>query len=272
MNNQQKNIFITGAASGIGKATAIYFANKGWAVGLFDINEKGLEEVAREIGHNACMMQKLDVTNKLEWEEAVDSFSRYTGGTCDLFFSNAGIANFTGRIEDIPLQESQKIIDVNFSGVVKGMYTMLPLLKNTEKSVVVSTSSIGGFVPVPGASVYSATKFAIRGLTEALRIEFKEYGIDVCEVNPWFTETPILDAKSTSDKMDGVLNREAILSRSRIARIHPVSKVAETIFAIYRHRKIHNKIGWEGKFVAFIMNYCPSIIRMMSRKMYKDYF
>ena len=272
MDNQQKSIFITGAASGIGKATAIYFAQKGWSVGLFDIDETGLEKVAKEIGHNKCALRKLDVTDKIQWKEAADSFSQYTGGKCDLFFSNAGIANFTGRIEDIPIHESQKIIDVNFSGVVNGMYAMLPLLKNTEKSVIISTSSIGGFVPVPGASVYSATKFAVRGLTEALRIEFQEYGIDVCEVNPWFTETPILDAKSTSKKMDGVLNRDVIQNRSKISRIHPVSKVAEAVYRIYRHRRIHNKIGWEGKFTALMMNYFPSIIRMMSRKMYKDYF
>ena len=78
------------------------------------------------------------------------------------------------------------------------MYAMLPLLKNTKRSVIVSTSSIGGFLPVPGASDYSATKFAVRGLTEALRVEFKEYGIDVCEVNPWFTETPIFCLLYTS--------------------------------------------------------------------------
>ena len=272
MKKNKKSIFITGAASGIGKATAIYFAKMGWEVGLFDINENGLQDVAKEIGHNSCMYQRLDVTNIEDWNSARESFEKYTNGKCDLFFNNAGIANFTGRIEDIPIHESQKIIDVNFSGVVNGMYAMLPLLKNTEKSVIISTSSIGGFVPVPGASVYSATKFAVRGLTEALRIEFQEYGIDVCEVNPWFTETPILDAKSTSKKMDGVLNRDVIQNRSKISRIHPVSKVAEAVYRIYRHRRIHNKIGWEGKFTALMMNYFPSIIRMMSRKMYKDYF
>ena len=269
MTSKQKSIFITGAASGIGKATAIHFAKKGWNIGLFDINEKGLDDVAREIGHNSCMVGKLNVTSQSDWEHASKSFAEYTGGKCDLFFSNAGIANFTGRLQDIPIQESQKIIDVNFSGVVKGMYAMLPLLKNTKRSVIISTSSIGGFLPVPGASVYSATKFAVRGLTEALRIEFREYGIDVCEVNPWFTETPILDAKSTSNKMDGILNRDVIQKRGRI---HPVSKVAEAVFSIYGHRKIHNKVGWEGKLTAFLMNYCPTIIRIFSRKMYKDYF
>ena len=81
-----KSIFITGAASGIGKATAISFAEKGWNVGLFDINEEGLKEVANEIGHKKCMYQKLDVTSIQEWKEAEKSFSEYTSGTCNIFF------------------------------------------------------------------------------------------------------------------------------------------------------------------------------------------
>ena len=87
-----KNIFITGAASGIGKATALYFAKKGWNVGLFDINEEGLKEVD-VIGHNSCMYKKLDVTNLEQWTDAVDAYSEYTNGTCNLFFNNAGIAH-----------------------------------------------------------------------------------------------------------------------------------------------------------------------------------
>ena len=95
-----KSIFITGAASGIGKATAISFAENGWNVGLFDINKEGLKEVADIIGHNKCMYQKLDVTNIEDWIEAEKSFSQYTGGKCDIFFNNAGIANFAGAFED----------------------------------------------------------------------------------------------------------------------------------------------------------------------------
>ena len=150
MKKNKKSIFITGAASGIGKATAVYFAKMGWEIGLFDINEDGLEDVAKEIGHNSCMYQKLDVTNIEEWNSARESFGEYTNGKCDLFFNNAGIANFTGRVEDIPIKESQKIVDVNLNGVINGIYAILPLLKKTDKSVIVNTSSIGGFVPVPG--------------------------------------------------------------------------------------------------------------------------
>ena len=129
-----KNIFITGAASGIGKATALYFAKKGWNVGLFDINEEGLKEVANEIGHNSCMYKKLDVTNLDQWTDAVDAYSEYTNGTCNLFFNNAGIAAFTGRIEDIPIQEAHNVVNINLNGVINGAvsYTHLTLPTNRE--------------------------------------------------------------------------------------------------------------------------------------------
>ena len=266
---KKKSIFITGAASGIGKATAVYFAEKGWEVGLFDINEEGLNEAANEIGHNSCMFQKLDVRKTEEWDNARDSFEKYTGGTCDLFFNNAGIANFTGRIEDIPVTEAHKIVDVNLNGVINGIYAILPLLKKTSKSVIVNTSSIGGFVPVPGAAVYSATKFAVRGLTESLNIEFHKYGVAVCEINPWFTETPILNAEQVTKKMDGAFNRDKI---NEVSKIYPAEKVAETVLSIYQNKRVHNKVGWEGKFSSFIMNYFPSIIRRVSRNMYKKNF
>jgi NADP-dependent 3-hydroxy acid dehydrogenase YdfG len=264
-----KNIFITGAASGIGKATAIYFAKKGWNVGLFDINEEGLIKVANEIGHNSCMYKKLDVTNLDQWTDAVSAYSEYTNGTCNLFFNNAGIAAFTGRIEDIPIEESHRIVEINLKGVINGIFKVLPLLKKTDQSMIINTGSVGSFVPVPGAAVYSATKFAVRGLTEALSVEFTKHKIKVSELNPWFTETPILDAKQSTPLMDGVLSRDVINSRSVI---HSTEKVAKRVFKIYHKRGIHNVIGFTGNLVVFLMSYCPVIIRRMSRKMYANYF
>ncbi len=264
-----KSIFITGAASGIGKATALFFARQGWKVGLLDINEDGLKEVAKEIGHNSSMYKKLDVTNLDDWTNAINAFSEYTSGTCDLFFNNAGIAAHTGRIEDIPINEAHNVVNINLNGVINGIYSILPLLKKTKKSMIINTGSVGSFIPVPGAAIYSATKFAIRGLTESLNIEFSNYGIKVSEVNPWFTETPILDAEQVTNNMDGVLTRATI---RKISTIHSPEKVAKKVFSIYHRRAIHNVIGFMGNISVFVMRYCPAIIRRMSRKMYSDYF
>ena len=139
MKKNKKSIFITGAASGIGKATAIYFAKMGWEVGLFDINEDGLENVAKEIGHNSCMYQKRDVTDIEDWNSARESFEKYTNGKCDLFFNNDGIANCAGRVDDIPTKESQKIVDVNLNGVITSIDAIIPVLKTTNRMVIINT-------------------------------------------------------------------------------------------------------------------------------------
>ena len=265
----KKSIFITGAASGIGRATAILFAKKGWNIGLFDINEEGLESVAKEIGHNICMYQKLDVTNIEEWKSAEENFSVFSGGKCDLFFNNAGIANFAGKFEDVPIEEMNKIIDVNFKGVVNGCLIMLNLLKNTNNSVLLNTCSIAGLVPAPGISVYGATKFAVRGLTESLRIEFERYNVRVSEINPWFTETPILNATKVSENMESPWDRDFVNERTKI---YPVEEVANSVWYSYSNKKIHNPLGFEGKFASFFMNLCPSLIRFLSKRMFRDTF
>ena len=265
----KKSIFITGAASGIGKATAVLFAKKGWNVGLFDINEEGLKSVANEIGHNICMYQKLDVTKIDEWRSAEISFSSFSGGKCDLFFNNAGIANFAGKFEDVPLEEMNRIIDVNFKGVVNGCLTMLDLLKNTNNSVLLNTCSIAGLVPAPGISVYGATKFAVRGLTESLRIEFQRHDVRVSEINPWFTDTPILEAKRVSDDMESPWNKDFVNERTKI---YPVEQVAYAVWKSYGANSVHNPLGFEGKFASFFMNLCPSLIRFLSKRMFKDTF
>ena len=216
-----KSIFITGAASGIGKATAISFAENGWNVGLFDINQEGLKEVAEIIGHNKCMYQKLDVTNIEDWIEAEKSFSQYTGGRCDIFFNNAGIANFAGAFEDIKIEEMNKIIDVNFKGVVNGCFTMLEILRSTENSMLLNTSSVAGLITAPGISVYGATKHAVSSLTENLRIEFERYGIKVSEINPGLVETDFSNVrfKGDSDRAEKVYQGYKALQADDIADI-----------------------------------------------------
>jgi len=264
-----KSIFITGAASGIGKATAISFANKGWNVGLFDINEEGLEEVANLIGHNKCMYQKLDVTSIHEWKEAEKSFSEYTSGKCNIFFNNAGIANFAGAFEDVNIDEIHKIIDVNLKGVANGCLSMLRLLKNTENSLLLNTSSVAGLVPTPGIAIYGATKHAVTSLTESLRIEYERHGVRVSEINPWFTETPILDATNVSSDMKSQWEREFVNQRTKV---HPVSRVVDKVWLAYQSNKIHYPIGFEANFASIFMRFIPSFIRRMSKKLFNDTF
>jgi NADP-dependent 3-hydroxy acid dehydrogenase YdfG len=184
-------IFITGAASGIGRATAKLFADRGWLVGIFDVDEVGLEALEKEIGKNQCVRGKLDVTSEAQWGDAIALFAKSSGGHMSALFNCAGILRM-GRFETIPSAESAKQVQINVMGVIYGIYAALPLLEKTENACVLNMSSASAIYGTPELAVYSATKFAVRALTEALDIEFRKKKIRVTDIMPSYVATPML--------------------------------------------------------------------------------
>ncbi|MBW2674187.1 MAG: SDR family NAD(P)-dependent oxidoreductase, partial [Deltaproteobacteria bacterium] len=176
MRGERKSIFITGAASGIGRATARLFARNGWFVGIFDVNEQGLEALVSEIGAENRHAATLDVSDRAAYQAVLKDFGDKTGGTLDLLFNNAGIGKGS-LFGEMDFADIEKIIQVNLMGVVIGIHAAYPMLKNTPNSLCFTTSSSSGILGVPGIATYSATKHAVKGLTEALSIEFSLFGI-----------------------------------------------------------------------------------------------
>jgi NAD(P)-dependent dehydrogenase (short-subunit alcohol dehydrogenase family) len=188
--DRQKSIFITGAASGIGRATALLFAERGWFAGLFDVNEKELRAVAETIGESGCLYEALDVTDRINYERAVKYFGNYTGQTMDVLFNCAGLTS-CGPFDAVSLDDLLRIVSVNVNGTIIGIHISIKLLRNTPGARIINMSSAGAFYGTPDLAVYSATKFAIRGLTEALNIEYQCHGISVSDVMPLFVDTPM---------------------------------------------------------------------------------
>ena len=116
-------------------------------------------------------MGRLDVTSKPEFDSAIAAFGAETDGKLDLLFSNAGIGE-SGWFEDMPFEAAMRVVQVNFVGVVTSLYAALPLLKATPNSLAFITSSSSATYGMPRIAIYSATKHAVKGLTEALSIEF----------------------------------------------------------------------------------------------------
>jgi len=111
----RKSIFITGAASGMGRETARLFSSRGWFVGAYDIDEKGLATLEQELGSDNCAQRRLDVSQLDEFNDAMRSFAEETGGRMDLLFANAGIGE-SGWFEDIPFEAALRVVQVNFVG------------------------------------------------------------------------------------------------------------------------------------------------------------
>ena len=252
----RKSIFITGAASGIGAETARLFKSRGWFCGLYDIDETGLKSVAEELGVENCHVAKLDVTNRSEWTAAVTGFGDATSGQMNVLFNNAGIGRH-GWFEDIPPEDSDLVIDVNVKGVVNGVYAAMPLLKATDEARIINTASTAGIVGSPRLAVYSATKFAVRGLTEALDVELSELGIRCTSLMPWFIDTPILEIGAT----EGSNVKMADEIRDAGQEVYPVSVAAETAWDAAHGKDVHYMAGKRAKQARFAARFMPGRIK-----------
>lgn len=252
----RKSIFITGAASGIGAETARLFKSRGWFCGLYDINQDGLTEVEAELGAENCHVAVLDVTKREDWATAMTGFSEATGGKMNVLFNNAGIGRH-GWLEDIPPEESDLVIDVNLKGVINGIYAALPLLKETPEARIVNTASTAGVAGAPRLAVYSATKFAVRGLTEALDIELSGLGIRCTSLMPWFIDTPILDMGLT----EGANVKMADEIREQGQDVYPVSLAAETAWEAAHGKDVHYMAGKRAKQARFAARFMPGRLK-----------
>jgi NAD(P)-dependent dehydrogenase (short-subunit alcohol dehydrogenase family) len=186
-----KCIFITGAASGIGRATALHFAQRGWFVGLYDINEQELEKAANALETDRMCFQKLDVTDVDQVKAALEHFSRRTAGKMHVLFNCAGLLK-TGPFESIPFEAHKAITRVNVEGVLNCTYHAFTYLHDTRPAVVISMTSASALYGTPDYATYSSTKFWVRGFTEALNIEWERHGIHVCDILTPFVDTPLL--------------------------------------------------------------------------------
>ncbi len=138
-SDRRQAIFITGAASGIGRATAGLFARRGWLVGGVDVDEPGLASLQEELGESDCFTSRLDVSDKPAYDAVLAAFAERSGGMLDILFNNAGIGG-GGFIDDIPYEVATRIIQVNVMGVLNGVYAALPLLKRTPNSLCFSAA------------------------------------------------------------------------------------------------------------------------------------
>ena len=178
-----KTIFITGAAHGIGLATARRFAAQGWYVGLYDINREGLESLLSSGDFpNACG-QYCHVTDADSIEAALAHFSEHTSGKLHVLVNNAGVLS-SGKFEEIDRKAHNAIVDVNVKGLTNVAQAAFSLLRQTPGATLVNLCSVSSIHGIPLLAVYSASKFYVNGLTEALHIEWAPHDIRVTSVKP----------------------------------------------------------------------------------------
>jgi NAD(P)-dependent dehydrogenase (short-subunit alcohol dehydrogenase family) len=255
MSTAQKSIFITGAASGLGREVARYFANMGWFVGLADIDEKGLDETAALLPKGEYSRHRLDVADRAQWKKAVAAFAKHTDGHMTVLFNNAGIGA-GGPIQDMTDEDIDRMIAINLTGVISGTRACFDLLKNTADACVLYTSSAAGIYGSAGLSVYSATKFAVRGLAEAHDIEWRPYGIKSRSLMPGFIDTNIIGNVDASSNMTG---KERLQSAG--VEVSPVSIIGPAAWEAIHGEKVHTPVNKMAKQLAFSARWFPNRLR-----------
>ena len=194
---------ITGAASGMGRTLALGLARRGCHLALSDVDESGLGETARLASTNGVRVTtaRVDVARRdqlFAWASAVVA----DHGRCNLIFNNAGVSLATTARDAAPV-DFEWIMGINFWGVVHGTQAFLPHLEASGEGHVINTSSVFGLVAMPGQSTYNATKFAVRGYTEALRQELELSGVPVSAtcVHPGGIKTNIARSSRIDDSL-----------------------------------------------------------------------
>lgn len=260
MTGIRKTIFISGGGSGIGRAVAQYFAQQGWFVGLADVNRQGLDETAALLPIGQSSTHVMDVRDRAQWAAALADFALAGGGRLDVLFNNAGIGD-GGPISDMAPEIADRLIAINFGGVVNGIYAALPLLKATPGATILNTGSASGYYGVSNLAIYSATKFAVRGLTEALEVEFDPLGIRVRSLMPGFIDTPLLGQVVTGTNE---------LARDRISaggfEISPVSDVAVAAWHAVHGNRVHTPVGKMARRLGLIARLAPGWLAKQSKK------
>ena len=224
---RQRSIFITGAASGIGRATARLFSRKGWLVGCVDVNAAALDGLRDELGADSGLFRPLDVTDRAALLGVIDEFAAATGGMLDLLFNNAGI-DAKGRFESMAWEKIVAVINVNLLAGCSLIHAAVPLLKRTSGSLCLSTSSASAIFGTADLAVYSATKHAVKGLTEALSVEFADHGIRAADILPGIIDTGMLPD-----------HHKARFPKEGMLRVLPAETIADAVWAAYQGDKVH---------------------------------
>lgn len=264
MSGGAKSIFITGAGSGMGREGAKLFHAKGWRVAAVDRNAAGLASLEQELGKELLFTRSVDVTDRGALESALADFcAGNPDGGLDMMWNNAGIGA-SGWFEDVPYEEAMRVVDINFRAVLTGAYAALPYLKKAPNSLMFSTSSSSATYGMPRIAVYAATKHAVKGLTDALSIEWKRHNVRVADVLPGLIDTPIL-VETPNHSGDGPSPTSADLAsrapKKGMFRLLPADSIAKTAFAAYGSDKLHWYVPDSLKWIDRIKAWKPEMMR-----------
>lgn len=250
-----RTALVTGAASGIGRGIALSLARRGCNVALADLNEAGLAETTRLVGNRVRVSQHiLDVADRDAIAALPGKIAAIHGGL-DVLINNAGVAA-GGHFEDLSEANFEWLFEINFWGVVRMTRAFLPMLRQSPEARLVNLSSIYGVVAPPGQTAYAASKFAVRGFSQALANELEGTNIGVTVVHPGGVATAIADSARLPASVSAEDAAEARQFANSMLRMPPET-AGEMIVKAIEQRRRRVLIGSDAKFVSLIERLAP---------------
>ena len=256
-----KVILITGGSSGIGKAIGEYLHQKGYTV-------FGTSRNPQKVTNSVFPLLELDVRNVESIQNAVVQVVQKEGRV-DVVINNAGVG-ITGPLEEIPTQEIKNNFETNFFGPIEVMKAVLPQMRTQKNGLIINITSIAGYMGLPYRSVYSASKGALELITEALRMEVKSFGINICNVAPGDFATNIAAGRFHAPLLPNSPYKNSYGKTLEMMNEHVdqgsnPNEMAQAILKIIENPspKIHYKVG------SFLQKFSIVLKRILSDKQYE---
>lgn len=257
---------VTGAGSGIGRETALLCARRGANLAICDINEAGLAEtasVAARLGREV-LSRTLDVSDRSQMKAFAGAVHERVAAV-DLLVNNAGVG-LGADFVDTPFADWDRIVAINLMGVVHGCHVFVPpMAARGQGGHVVNLSSAAGYFPNPSLGAYSATKFAVLGLSEALRIELRRHHIGVTAVCPGLINTPITRTTPLLGRAEA--HRERVV-RLYERRNYGPDRVAERILHGVQRNRAVMPVTVEAWTMWWLARFAPPLARLMAQAVY----
>lgn len=254
---------MTGAASGIGLATARLLAERGMSLAICDIDRDGLARIAGELerGDKLCVAELTDVANRADVVRFAERVHERVEAV-DLLVNNAGIA-VLGRFCDVPLDEWERVVSVNLNGVAFSCHAFLPRMIARDKGgQIINVASMAGYVATPRLASYHATKFGVVGFSESLRLELASQGIGVSAICPGVIDTPIVASSRTYGVSAAVMERAARTFRRR--GYHP-ERVARAILRAAQTNPVIQPVSPEAHLGYWAKRIAPRALELLAR-------
>lgn len=257
-----KTMLVTGGGSGVGRALVLGLLEKGARVAAIDIDETALEETVElsNTGKDRLFTYVVDISSRSNVEEVVEQIISETGGV-DGVINNAGIIQPFVKLNELDYEVIERVMSVNFWGTLYITKALLPHLHTREEAHIVNISSMGGFLPVPGQTIYGASKAAVKLMTEGLHAELADTQIQVTVVFPGAIDTNILENS-------GLVNADQSQNEQNSMPMLSAEEAAQQIIQGMEKNSYRLTIGKDATFMDYLYRLVPAYAaRYINKKM-----